>query len=73
MYIDNNKLQFSYPCWVCYLRTCFATILAPCGGFTCNDGQCISEGWVCDGDNDCSGSEDEDNCTQGKSCQNIHV
>ncbi|XP_078490994.1 uncharacterized protein LOC144747097 [Ciona intestinalis] len=30
--------------------------------FTCSDGQCIDEGFVCDGSDDCIGGEDEQNC-----------
>ena len=34
---------------------------APCNEneMTCNDNKCISLGWVCDGDTDCSNGEDE--------------
>lgn len=34
-----------------------------CDGYTCYDGACVPSRWVCDGDNDCSGGEDEQNCT----------
>ena len=36
----------------------------PCNGseqFQCSDG-CIFSKYVCDGENDCSGGEDEENC-----------
>jgi len=29
------------------------------GGFACNDGQCISFAWFCDGEDDCSDGQDE--------------
>lgn len=32
--------------------------LVPCGG-----GQCVSQQWMCDGEKDCDGGEDENNCT----------
>jgi len=37
---------------------------AGCGSdeFQCPSGQCISTGWVCDGDNDCGDNADEQNC-----------
>ena len=34
-------------------RTCFAH------QFTCSDGSCISDQWVCDGDPDCDDESDE--------------
>ena len=33
-----------------------------CSGFSCNDGTCIEQSWVCDQENDCSGGEDEASC-----------
>ena len=41
-------------------------LVEACAEFTCNDGECIYNGWLCDGDNDCSDGEDEANCTPGK-------
>ena len=34
--------------------------------FQCNQGQCITERWLCDGDSDCPSGEDELNCKSGK-------
>ena len=34
-----------------------------CGTFLCNNGECLPYAhWVCDGEGDCSGSEDEVGC-----------
>ena len=41
-------------------------VVEACEEFTCNDGECIYNRWLCDGDNDCSDGEDEANCTPGK-------
>ena len=36
---------------------------ADCSTFLCNDGECLPYSyWVCDGEGDCSGSEDEVGC-----------
>ena len=32
----------------------------------CNQGQCITRRWLCDGDSDCPNGEDELNCKSGK-------
>lgn len=36
--------------------------------FSCSDGTCIWESWVCDNDKDCPKGEDEDNCHQTQTC-----
>ncbi|XP_066268603.1 suppressor of tumorigenicity 14 protein homolog [Branchiostoma lanceolatum] len=32
------------------------------GLWGCDDGNCINPAWLCDGDHDCTGGEDENNC-----------
>lgn len=34
----------------------------PCNGYQCSNGYCISNALRCNGVNDCSGGEDEQNC-----------
>lgn len=34
-----------------------------CPGFTCDDGNCISKEQQCNGYNDCTNGEDEDDCS----------
>lgn len=34
--------------------------------FRCPSGKCIPNKYICDDDNDCSGGEDELNCTHSK-------
>ena len=41
---------------------CLNISSATCAEFTCEDWKCIYNSWVCDGDNDCSGGDDEANC-----------
>ncbi|ESO82185.1 hypothetical protein LOTGIDRAFT_170222, partial [Lottia gigantea] len=36
--------------------------------YQCNNGRCISEVWLCDGDNDCGDMSDEKNCPE-KTCR----
>ena len=31
--------------------------------YACDDGSCIDNSWVCNGEDDCPGGEDEENCT----------
>ena len=41
----------------------FVCYTATCDGYTCTDGDCLPYStWVCDGDEDCSGGEDEAGC-----------
>lgn len=40
--------------------------------FRCDSGVCISKRFVCDGYEDCSRGEDEDNCPTQKQCSNKH-
>lgn len=46
----------------CKLREC------PRDKFKCNDGKCIPQVWVCDGDSDCSANEDEDSNCNARNC-----
>ena len=45
----------------CYCLVKFCTD----GEYQCHSGDCIPNDYVCDGDNDCGGWEDEENCTNG--------
>lgn len=38
--------------------------------FKCQDGKCIPWVWVCDGDNDCAGNHDEENCHKRNCSEN---
>ncbi|XP_055591990.1 sortilin-related receptor-like [Uranotaenia lowii] len=40
--------------------------------FRCDTGLCISKRFVCDGYEDCTKGEDEDNCPSQKTCSNKH-
>ena len=33
-----------------------------CDEFNCDNGACVDQIWVCDGDNDCGNYSDEDQC-----------
>ena len=47
-----------------YLNFFFSNLL---GVHMCEDGSCIYNSWLCDGENDCPGADDEENC------QGIHA
>ena len=54
--------------------SCDVTATQQCNTFRCNDGECLtSSSWVCDGEADCDGGEDENNCTSQTltNCKNI--
>ena len=42
--------------------TCLFSIECEYGRWPCADGRCIMSEWVCDGENDCAGAEDESSC-----------
>lgn len=45
-----------------------------CSAFTCADGETISESWVCDGEPDCTGGEDEQqSCPAPFSCDGEQI
>lgn len=44
--------------------TCIKLSTCNLNQFTCNDGNCISKAYVCDGTSDCSNHDDEVNCNQ---------
>ena len=41
--------------------------------YECNDGECISSLWECDGIVDCVDEEDEQECSKSVSCISIYV
>ena len=45
-----------------YVMNILASDSCPNGTFQCSDGKCISKSWLCDGENDCSDGQDEQNC-----------
>ena len=36
----------------------------PCNGYTCDDGNCLPDGWTCDGIVDCADGDDEQGCAE---------
>ena len=40
--------------------------------FTCSNGQCIPQGWICDDNEDCVDGSDEQNCSKYHSYHSLH-
>ena len=72
IYLINNRFV-AYILFDYHLISWF-TATQQCSTFRCNDGECLtSSSWVCDGEADCDGGEDENNCTTQTlaNCKNI--
>lgn len=59
MYPDYSRYKFSINIADCTSRVCKDS------QFHCDNGRCIDQKWICDGDNDCMDGSDERNCTVG--------